>query len=123
MSNEAGNPLEGVTAAELTMAGLVAEKIDNLLREITATASALGTSVTSPQLLSGILAATWSTTERPMTRDEFASIYDYVERLQGIFAQSFTFGHSHETVSSRITDVALDIPGSLGEFPEENIGG
>lgn len=123
MSNEAENPLAGISPADLMMAGLVGEKIENLLREVTATANALGTSVTSPQILSGVLAATWGAGERPMTREEFTSVYDYVERLQGIFTTALGGTHPYETVSSRITDVALDIPGSLAEFPEESIGG
>lgn len=125
---------------DIVVAQATGIKVEHLLREVTALASSLGTMVTAQQFLSALLTATWSAGERPLTRDEFAGVYDYVADLQAQWEKAQN-GEGPEATAdaetihqaaqrrdhwgAKIDDAAFGfgVPQSLREFPPEAIGG
>lgn len=129
-----------VRVADVLVAQTIGMKVEHLLGEITALATSLGTMVTAQQLLSAVLSATWTHAERPLTREEFAWVYDHVESLQTQWEKAQNGDGPEATADAetpvqavqrrdhwgaKIDDAAFGfgVPQSLREFPPEAIGG
>lgn len=129
-----------VRMADFLVAQTMGMKVQHLLQEVTSLAASLGTRVTAQQILSAVFTGTWHASERPLTREEFAEIYDHVAALQANWEKE-QHGEGPEATAdaatpdlaaarrdhwgAKIDDAAFGfgVPASLDEFPPENIGG
>lgn len=81
MSENPLGPVERIDPATLAMAQNIAMKVENMLSETYILAQTLSVQLTLSSILSSVLATGWTSTSRPITKDEWDQIYDYVEGL------------------------------------------
>lgn len=67
-----------MTPADFIVATNVAMRIEHMLSELALLADSFGSQITVQQILTGILTYGFGMTERPLTREEYLSVYDYV---------------------------------------------
>lgn len=111
----------------VALASLVGLKIQHLMIEAQALAQALGEPLEVSQIIAGVLAGEWYPGEAPLSREEFAGIYDRVESLVNEVAQLAAVHFDNDNdVSDQIAGLALDIPDfapeTLSDFPPEQEG-
>lgn len=81
-------PDRQATIADLVVGQNIAIRIANLVTESSALATSLGTYVTGPQLLAGLLATLWDASEKKITREEFAGVYDNVLKARAAYEKA-----------------------------------
>lgn len=116
---------EAISPNAVALASLVGLKIQHLMIEAQALAQALGEPLEVSQIIAGVLAGEWYPGEAPLSREEFAGIYDRVESLVNEVAQLAAV-HFDNDVSDQIAGLALDIPDfaplTISDFPPEQEG-
>lgn len=69
-------------AADEFLAQYLSSEIQSLMSATAELAALIGTKVTLPQVLAGVLAHGQGSIDRPLTRDEFNHVFDVVETLR-----------------------------------------
>jgi hypothetical protein len=67
-----------MTPADFIVATNVAMRIEHMLKEVSMLADSFGSMVTVQQILTGVLTYGFEMTERPLSREEYLSVYEYV---------------------------------------------
>ena len=133
------NPL-GITTADMLLALNLTARADHLVQETAILAQTLGTTASLGQVLGAVLTAGWDHDGPQISREDFINVFDIAAATIGYVSAPARTGGPEDTAhaasaeeaskmagewGAAITTAAFDlnVPATLGDFPEENIDG